>query len=131
MPSQWMIPSGNGSLESSATSCMRPWLCRRVCGLVLLILRVATDGCLTQLCDASYHVFPAMKCHVDRSWRGSCCSAWWSWFLLVARRHRRRMAFVGLLALGLVYVAADAVLLDVGFCVSKSQFGRRGSVQVR
>lgn len=75
-----------------------------------LFFAMATDGCHDSACDASYHVFPAMV----TMWIGVGAVLLLTLVVMVRNSSRGNVVigwpFVGLLALGLVYVAADAVL---------------------
>ena len=71
---------------------------------------MATDGCHDSACDASYHVWPAMV----TMWIGVAAVLLVTLIVMVRNSSRGNVVigwpFVGLLALGFVYVAADAVL---------------------
>ncbi|MCV7124176.1 hypothetical protein H7H53_14000 [Mycobacterium lacus] len=75
-----------------------------------LFFAMATDGCHDSACDASYHVWPAMI----TTWIGVGAVLLTTLVVMVRNSSRGNVVigwpFVGLLALGFVYVAADAVL---------------------
>ncbi|BAX94198.1 hypothetical protein [Mycobacterium shigaense] len=75
-----------------------------------LFFGMATDGCHDAACDASYHVWPAMIV----VWAGVGAVLVLTLIAMFRTSSRGKVVFgwpfAGLLALGFVYVTADAIL---------------------
>lgn len=130
VPSQWMIIPGNGSLEHRRLPRVcGPGFCRRVCGLVLLILRDGHRWLSRLSLRRKLSRVPGHGHHVDRSWRGLAAHLGGHGSQLVARQRRDRMAFCWVVGAWpcLRGCRCGLALIDVGFCVSRRRgFGRRG-----
>lgn len=112
VPSQWMI-SSRVTVAWNIVGYLVYAALAFVGGFAVwfsLFFAMPTDGCHDSACDASYHVFPAMV----TMWIGVGAVLLLTLVVMVRNSSRGNVVigwpFVGLLALGLVYVAADAVL---------------------